>query len=167
MKPKMLLLISLPAISLLVIVLIVAKAASSDAETPASAAAQPADEVLPQFSSEPVADDQGNVTVEVTPLNLNAAGDTLEFSVALNTHSVDLSMDLSKLATLTTDSGLVVSPVRWEAPSGGHHVSGTLVFPAQVDGKAVLAGATRLTLTLKDVAAPERTFAWAALPTGS
>ncbi len=45
-------------------------------------------------------------------------------------------------------------------PTGGHHVSGTLSFPASVEGKPVLDGATKLTLTIKSVDAPERVFIW-------
>jgi hypothetical protein len=40
-------------------------------------------------------DEQGMVTVEVTPLNLGMPGETLVFEVSMNTHSVDLSMDLA------------------------------------------------------------------------
>lgn len=51
-------------------------------------------------------DEQGAVVIEVTPLNLDSATDTLEFDVSMNTHSVDLSMDLAQLATLTTDTDI-------------------------------------------------------------
>ena len=106
------------------------------------------------------ADEQGAVTVAVTPLNLNKPGQTLDFEVAMNTHSVDLSMDLSALATLTTDAGRTVRATGWDAPKGGHHVSGRLSFPASVDGAPLLKGAKKLTLTLQNVDAPERTFTW-------
>jgi len=51
-------------------------------------------------------DQQGAVVVEVTPLDLDQPGQTLDFQVSMNTHSVDLSMDLGALATLATDTGL-------------------------------------------------------------
>ncbi len=51
-------------------------------------------------------DEQGAVVVEVIPLNLDNPGQTLDFQVSLNTHSIDLSMDLATLATLTTDTGV-------------------------------------------------------------
>jgi hypothetical protein len=54
-------------------------------------------------------DDQGAIVVEVTPVNLEAAATQLEFTVVLNTHSIDLSMDLAPLATMTTDTGLSVA----------------------------------------------------------
>lgn len=105
-------------------------------------------------------DEQGAVIVDVTPSNLSSPGNTIDFEVGMNTHSVDLSMDLAALATLETDTGLMVAPLSWEGMSGGHHVSGKLLFPAQVNGKPLLAGATTLTLVISNVDAPERTFIW-------
>ncbi len=105
-------------------------------------------------------DEQGMVVVELTPLNLKDASDTLDFNVAMNTHSVDLSMDLSKLATLTTDTGISVQANRWDAPGGGHHASGTLSFPATKDAKSILSGASKISITIVNVDAPSRTFEW-------
>ncbi len=105
-------------------------------------------------------DEQGFVEVAVTPLNLNASDGSLDFSVGLNTHSVDLSMDLASLATLEADNGLGVQAVSWEAPLGGHHVSGILSFPVTTDGTSLLEGASHLTLRIHDVDAAERTFTW-------
>ncbi|MBI4759721.1 MAG: hypothetical protein ACOYYF_15195 [Chloroflexota bacterium] len=105
-------------------------------------------------------DQQGAVIVEVTPLNLDAPSDQLEFDVVMNTHSVDLSMDLATLATLTTDTGVTVQATLWDAPRGGHHVAGKLLFPATNDGKSILEGATKLTLTIVGVDAPSRVFEW-------
>lgn len=111
-------------------------------------------------SHETLVDEQGAVAVSITPLNIGQDAATLDFEVALNTHSVDLGMDLSKLASLTTDKGAAVAAATWNAPSGGHHVSGMLSFPAAVDGAALLDGATRITLTLQNLDAPSRTFTW-------
>jgi hypothetical protein len=105
-------------------------------------------------------DQQGMIVVEVTPLNLKDASDTLDFDIAMNTHSVDLSMNLATLATLTTDMGASVPASSWDAPGGGHHVSGKLTFPAVKDGKSILDGASKLTLTILNVDAPSRTFEW-------
>ncbi|RIK32510.1 MAG: hypothetical protein DCC56_01500 [Anaerolineae bacterium] len=105
-------------------------------------------------------DEQGMVVVEITPLNLGTPAETLNFDVVLNTHSVDLSMDLATLATLTTDTGASVQAVSWDAPRGGHHVSGILIFPSIQDGKFILEGATKLTLTILDVDVPSRVFEW-------
>lgn len=105
-------------------------------------------------------DSQGAVTVIVKPLDLNSSQDRLSFEVTLDTHSIDLSMDLATLATLTTDTGMSVQAVVWAAPLGGHHVSGTLSFPASVEGKPILDGASKLTLIINDLDAPERVFTW-------
>jgi hypothetical protein len=105
-------------------------------------------------------DQQGSVSLEVTPLNLSAPADQLEFDVAMSTHSVELSMDLATRSTLTTDTGITVQATLWDAPRGGHHVEGKLIFPSTQDGKSILDGAGKLTLTITDVDAPSRVFEW-------
>jgi len=105
-------------------------------------------------------DEQGAVIVEVTPLNLGTPADALEFDVSMNTHSVDLSMDLAQLATLSTDAGLTVQASKWDAAPGGHHVSGKLLFPSMQDTKSILEGASKLTLTIINVDATSRIFEW-------
>jgi hypothetical protein len=105
-------------------------------------------------------DNQGAVEVSVTPINLDNPEETLIFEVTLNTHSVDLSMDLATLATLSTDTGKSVQAATWDAPRGGHHVEGKLSFPASVDGQPLLEGAKTLTLIIKDLDAPERVLIW-------
>lgn len=105
-------------------------------------------------------DQQGAVTVTVTPINLDNPSDQLEFDISLETHSVDLSMDLATLATLTTDTGMTIPANLWDAPRGGHHVEGKLVFPATQNGKSILEGAGKLTLTVLNVDADTRIFEW-------
>lgn len=116
------------------------------------------------FSTEPIADEQGAVSVELTQLNLNEPGETLDFRVGMNTHSVELDMNLAENATLSTDTGLTIAPAKWDAPSGGHHVAGTLSFASSLNGAAVLEEVTKLTLTLRNIDAPERVFVWALKP---
>lgn len=105
----------------------------------------------------------GAVTVEVTPLNLADVGaTTLDFQVSLNTHSVDLGVDLAKLAVLKAN-GVETAAVAWQAPpGGGHHVQGTLRFPrATADGQPLLAGAASFTIVIRDLGGvPERVFLW-------
>jgi hypothetical protein len=105
-------------------------------------------------------DEQGAVVFQVTPLNLGTPADTLQFDVAMNTHSVDLSMDLAVLSTLSTDTGATVPASKWDAVPGGHHVSGTLIFPSAQGGKSILDGANKLTLTIVNVDTPARVFEW-------
>ncbi|MBI5953663.1 MAG: hypothetical protein HY865_18570 [Chloroflexi bacterium] len=105
-------------------------------------------------------DQQGAIIMDITPLNLGVPTDTLEFDVVLTTHSIDLSMDLATSSTLTTDTGVSVESTLWDAPRGGHHVVGKLIFPATKDDKPILEGATKLTLTIINVDAPTRVFEW-------
>ena len=114
----------------------------------------------PEFDSATRMDDQGAIIFEVTPLNLDQTVESLEFNIVLTTHSIDLSMDLATTATLTTDTGVSVNSTLWDAPRGGHHVEGKLIFPAAQDGKSILDGATKITLTITNVDAPTRIFEW-------
>lgn len=108
-------------------------------------------------------DEQGSVTFAVTPLNLDAPGETIDFEVTMDTHSVELSWDLAAQSTLTTDTGPGtdgVAGTNWPGGSG-HHVSGTLTFPVQTaDGQPLLEGARTVTLMIRDAGAAERTFTW-------
>lgn len=67
-------------------------AASANRRPSASAAADP---------SQTMSVDGGNVTVSVTPRVLKR-GLPLEFEIGMNTHSVDLSADMSKAVVLRT-----------------------------------------------------------------
>jgi len=100
------------------------------------------------------------VVVTVTPTNLNSPDDVLNFDVSMQTHSVELGMDLTALTTLKTDTGMTVKASGWKGSRGGHHVTGTLSFPASQDGKPVLKDAKKLTLTIQKVDAKARTFSW-------
>ncbi len=126
------------------------------AQAPAAATSLP----VSWGASPTLADDQGAVTVEIVPLNLDDPGETLDFKVTLDTHSVDLSMDLAALASLTTNSGASVRAVKWDAPLGGHHVSGTLSFPSTAGGRALLKSASSFTVTLAQVDSADRVFTW-------
>jgi len=112
-------------------------------------------------------DAQGAVEVTVSPSSWTRdAEGTLEFEVSMETHSVDLSMDLAQLATLETDTGLTLQALDWSGGEG-HHVTGLLRFPsATPQGQPLLQEATLLILTLRDVDAPGRVFQWetASLP---
>ncbi|HEX6303284.1 MAG TPA: hypothetical protein VFZ76_03780 [Anaerolineales bacterium] len=136
------------------------KSFDGDQDEPFEAAQQGQASEAYWVEDQPQSDEQGAVTVEITPLNLNNAWESIDFQVAMNTHSVDLSMDLAALATLTTDTGHTVQASLWDAPSGGHHVSGTLSFPVSAETGPVLDGAKKITLTLVNVDAPERVFVW-------
>lgn len=108
----------------------------------------------------PQLDEQGAVSVEAVPLNLSDPGETLDFRILLDTHSVDLTMDLTPIATLTTDTGLTIQAMKWNAPSGGHHVQGTLSFPASSGGLSLMDGVSGITLEIDSVDGAVRTFSW-------
>ena len=116
------------------------------------------------FSTETLTDTQGAVEVAVSQINLNAPGETLDFYISMNTHSVNLDMDLTQNAFLITDPGLTISPIRWDAPAGGHHISGTLSFSTTLGDKAVLEDTTQITLSIRNVDVPERIFTWILQP---
>jgi hypothetical protein len=105
-------------------------------------------------------DSQGAVTMEITPTNLENPGDAVIFDVLMDTHSVDLSMDLAQLAVLSTDTGKTVQATLWDAPRGGHHVEGKLTFPSTKDGFDLLDDAKSVTITITNVDAPTRIFIW-------
>ena len=52
-----------------------------------------------------------------------------KFDIAMNTHSVELNQDMTKVAVLVDDQGKEYKPISWQgAESGGHHREGVLIF---------------------------------------
>lgn len=91
---------------------------------PLVASAQASPEAIAMQSSS----NQG-VTVKVTPKSIGLPDKPLEFDIVLDTHSADLSDDLTQSATLRADDGRTFKPVSWlGAPAGGHHREGVLAF---------------------------------------
>ncbi|CAG0995871.1 hypothetical protein ANAEL_02586 [Anaerolineales bacterium] len=140
--------------------LLVAACSSPPSSSPAAAASSTsaaATNTAPAGNDLTQTNDEAMVTVEVTPLNLtDQAASSVDFKIVLDTHSVDLSYDLTTIATLSNDTGEKVQPAKWDGPAGGgHHREGALSFP-QLKQR----GQT-LTLTLRGIAdVPERTFNW-------
>ncbi len=97
----------------------------------------------------------GSVTVKVTPLALGLE-QPLVFDLAMDTHSVDLSDDLTKIVIVRDDAGKEYAPIAWEgAGPGGHHREGKLKFAA-LTGKPKY-----VELVIKGLArVPERVFRW-------
>jgi hypothetical protein len=156
------------SLGLLAMVLLAACGDSSESRSQGLPTYQPETGAVPearQATDLARRDDQGAVEVMIQPRNLMApAGDLLEFDVFMNTHSVDLSMDLAKLATLETDLGVRVAAGFWSGGSG-HHVQGVLAFPgADASGNRVLDGARLITLRIEGVDAPVREFQWELMP---
>ncbi|MEX1248471.1 MAG: hypothetical protein WEA61_08305 [Anaerolineales bacterium] len=114
----------------------------------------------PTWPQGQIADAQGPVTILVTPLALSTESETLDFEISLDTHSVDLTMDLTALASLSTDTGLTIDASTWNGLTGGHHISGILSFPARIGGQRLLDGVHRITLTIQDIDGADRAFTW-------
>ena len=75
----------------------------------------------------------GGVSVSVIPLNLEESGAaTIDFQLVMDTHAGALPTDLVSFARLAGDSGVETPPFAWIGGRGGHHLSGTLSFPAVV-----------------------------------
>ena len=69
------------------------------------------------------------VTVKATPKTLAAGAPVWEFTVVLDTHSAELSDDLTKTAALLGPDGKRIVPIAWEsAAAGGRHREGVLRF---------------------------------------
>ena len=144
--------------------LIISACSQSVSPTPSATPNLPAPVSMAETSGLERSDQQGAVTVTVLPTNLDDPGKTIDFDISLQTHSVELDMDLTKLATLKTDTGQTVQATTYSGGSGGHHVKGVLSFPAEVDGKPIMEGAKTVTLTIQNVDAPERIFEWQITP---
>ena len=85
--------------------------------------ATPTDAVLPARTVE-----AGEVTVKIEPTGITSSG--AAFKVVLDTHSVELDLDVAAGATLVVD-GTEWPAATWDGPgAGGHHREGTLTFDA-------------------------------------
>ena len=73
-------------------------------------------------------EEQADVTVVVTPIDLSLNSKEWRFDVGMNTHSVELDQDMTKIAILVDDQGKEYKPISWEGPTGGHHREGVLKF---------------------------------------
>ena len=74
-------------------------------------------------------DAANGVTIVVTPGNLAQGAKTWDFNIAFDTHSQDLSDDLTATAVLSDGKGSEFKPTAWDgAGPGGHHRKGVLKF---------------------------------------
>lgn len=101
-------------------------------------------------------DERAEVTVRVRPEAARGSFRDWRFTITLDTHSVELDMDLAALSELRFQGGAVARPVRYEGdPPGGHHRTGVLVFPAAA------AFPERFELKLRGIGnSEERIFVW-------
>ncbi len=73
-------------------------------------------------------EEQADVTLVVTPLDLSPNSKEWKFDVGMNTHSVELDQDMTKITVLVDGQGKEYKPISWEGPVGGHHREGVLIF---------------------------------------
>lgn len=98
---------------------------------------------------------EGEVSVSVFPKNI--INNVWEFEVELNTHSVELSEDLTQVSVLINSEGEEEKPIGWEGdPPAGHHRKGVLKFNALFSQPAFII------LKIREVGGvKERIFQWA------
>ena len=71
----------------------------------------------------------GGVTVKIKPLDLSSEAKEWVFEVVLETHTQDLSDDLTKTAVMIDSTGRQAAPIKWQGDGpGGHHRKGQLYF---------------------------------------
>lgn len=130
--------------------------APAPTKAPAAAAnAQPATSSSGGGGFETKSNDGGSVTVDVKPTALEV-GKPIAFDVSMNTHSVDLSDDMTKITILRDEAGKEYKPTTWDGPGGGgHHREGILNFAALTNKPKFVE------LVIKGLAGvPERVFKW-------
>ncbi|MCH7493018.1 hypothetical protein IID19_05560 [Patescibacteria group bacterium] len=71
----------------------------------------------------------GAVNVDIELRDLDLSSEETIFSVAFNTHSVDLDFDFTEIISMTDDLGQTYNASEWTGNRGWHHVSGDIIFP--------------------------------------
>lgn len=99
---------------------------------------------------------EGQVSVTITPLDLSGTAETWRFDVQLNTHVTPLDQDLAQIAVLIDAGGREVRALSWQGdPPGGHHRHGVLIF------ERIRPAPLTLTLKLGRIGSvAERSFTW-------
>lgn len=130
-----------------------APAASEAKGTSVPAAGQPVAAPI-SLPAETRTDAEGSVTVAVTPAGGTAGA--LIFDVSMDTHSVELDYDMTKIATLRDDQGRTYAVKEWNGAAGGHHREGSITFELPTG-----AAPKWLELSLTGVSGvPSRLFKW-------
>jgi len=143
-----------PLLLTIILVTVVGLIAACNTAAAQPEMAQTQSGVSPLFATQ--SNNEQAVAVDVTPLNLPGGGSTLDFEVAFNTHSVDLSFDPAAISVLRDDQGREYPAIVWEGPApGGHHRSGVLRFKVSDNATDFIE------VVIHDVAGvPERVFHW-------
>lgn len=142
--------LSFKKLAIILVVLIAAVWIMASGKKPASQGS-----VLPaQQTYETKSDNQANVDIEVTPQTLGFNNQENVFEVKFDTHSVDLDFDFTKIMVLTDNLGNQYPALKWEGGSGGHHLTGKIVFPK------LKSGAQKIILKISGIGGVERNFNW-------
>lgn len=99
-------------------------------------------------------DDQASVTVTVTPTLLGETSADWKFNVVMDTHSVELDQDMTKVAILVDGQGKEYKAESWNGPTGGHHREGILTF------SKITPTPKSVELKISDIGGVVRTFDW-------
>lgn len=113
----------------------------------------PSESVTKISDLETQTNNEGSVSITVTP---KLSDKEWAFEIALNTHAVDISEDLTNVSNLADENGNEYKPVEWQGdPPGGHHRKGTLRFaPISAEQKSI-------TLKIRNIGGvEERNFIW-------
>lgn len=99
----------------------------------------------------------GGVTAAANPVNpSDLAAKSLDFEIAMDTHSGSLDIDFLAVSSLKDHTGSTWKPIAWTGGRGGHHLRGILSFPSEK-----LRNAGSLTLTIKSAGgARDLAFIW-------
>jgi hypothetical protein len=99
--------------------------------------------------------DENSVRVDVKPVAL-IAGKPAVFEIRLNTHSVNLSYNMTEISTLQDSEGRIYKAIEWKgSPLGGHHRRGMIEFP-KLEGTP-----QSVKLVIRGIAGvSERSFEW-------
>lgn len=110
---------------------------------------------VPSSAFEMQSKSAGSVDIDVTPKVIQV-GQPMAFEILMNTHSVDLSDDMTQIVILRDDQGKEYQPIAWEGQEpGGHHRGGIIKFAASASKPKYVE------LVIKGLAkVPERIFRW-------
>lgn len=99
---------------------------------------------------------EGQVSVTATSIDQS----DWSFQIILDTHSVELTEDLTQVSALLDENGNEYKPIEWQGdPPGGHHRSGVLRFGE------IMPESQSVTLVVRQVGGiDERRFEWTTKP---
>ena len=99
-------------------------------------------------------DDQASVTVTVTPTLFSEESGEWKFDIVMDTHSVELDQDMTKVSILIDEQGTEYKALNWDGPTGGHHREGVLTF------NEITPAPKSVELKITDIGGVVRTFNW-------